>query len=357
MPGGEPARRRPPGRALWEITRRCDLRCAHCLVDGGPAGAAELDTAEALDLVDQLAALGVRAVTLSGGEPLLRGDWPDLAARVRERGMVLRLSTNGHLLDREVLAELLRLGTEQVLVSVDGIRGTHDALRRPADPGAPSSFDRVMEALDLLAPTPIVAVAITSVMRPNLVQLPDLQALLKERGVRRWIVQLAHPTGRAARGGLDRLLLAPSRMEELAACLLAMVGDPDLPPQVFNSIGYMSREEPVLRGSGRSLDRPFWKGCHCGISTLGVEPDGGIKGCANQVGEPFVVGNVRREPLARIWNDGPRWHWLRPELSRMGGACADCPLASLCGAGCTALSRSATGELFDNPYCLRALRR
>lgn len=357
MSPSDPALRRPPGRALWEITRRCDLRCAHCLVDGGRSGPAELDTVEALDLVDQLAELGVRAVTFSGGEPLLRDDWPELAARVRERGMALRLSTNGHLLDREVLGELLRLGTEQVLVSVDGIRETHDRIRRPAEPGAASSFDRVIEALDQLAPTPIVAVVITSVMRPNLAELPRIQDLLRDRGVQRWIVQLAHATGRATRGTPDRLLLAPSQMEELAATLLTRTQDPVLPPQVFNSIGYMSREEPVLRGSGRDLDRPFWKGCHCGISTLGVEPDGGIKGCANQVGAPFVVGNVRQEPLARIWHDLARWHWLRPGLVRMRGACADCPLASLCGAGCTALAHATTGKLFDNPYCLRSLRR
>lgn len=360
MGPADPPPRRPPGRALWEITRRCDLRCAHCLVDGGTAKGAELDTAEALDVVDQLAELGVRAVTLSGGEPLLRDDWHLLAARVRERGMVLRLSTNGHLLDQQVLTELRRLGTEQVLVSVDGVRETHDVLRPAAESGASSSFDRVMKALDRLAPTPIVAVAITSVMRPNLAQLPWIQALLKERGVQRWIVQLAHATGRAARGAParpDALLLAPSRLEELAVSLLARAGDPDLPPQVFNSIGYMSREEPVLRGSGRALDRPFWKGCHCGISTLGIEPDGGVKGCANQVGELFVVGDLRREPLARIWNDVARWHWLRPGLERMRGACSDCPLAPLCGAGCTALAHASTGDLFDNPYCLRALRR
>ncbi len=355
-----PPRRRPPGRALWEITHRCDLRCEHCLVEGGSEPGPELTTVEALDVVDQLAELGVRAVTLSGGEPLLRPDWRVLARAVRERGMLLRLSTNGHRLDEEVLGELRHLGTEQVLVSLDGVRETHDAIRRPVRAGAPSSFDRVMHALDLLRPMPIVSVVITSVSRPNLDELPRIKRILAERGVQRWIVQLAHATGRPRRrreGPQEDLLLAPAQMEALAATLLELAADPVLPPQVFNSIGYLSPEEPLLRSSGRPGDPRFWRGCHCGISVLGIEPDGGVKGCANQVGEPFVVGSLRDEPLARIWHDVERWHWLWPDVSRMRGACAECPLAEVCGAGCTALAYASTGQLFDNPYCLRAVRR
>lgn len=354
-----PPGRRPPGRALWELTRRCDLRCSHCLVDGGPGHRDELDTNEALELVDQLAELGVRYVTLSGGEPLLRPDWLDVARRIRTTGMVFRLSTNGNLLDEGVLEQLLELETEQVLVSLDGPREVHDRIRKPAHSRMPSSHEQVLRVLALLRETPIDATVITSVFRPNLALLPATQDLIAEAGADRWIVQLAHATGRL-RGGEPTddggLLLAPAQMEQLAAVLLELVADPKLPPRVFNSIGYLSREEPTLRPAGRKVPVPYWKGCRCGVSSVGIEPDGGIKGCANQVGEPFVVGNVRDEPLRVIWDDLERWHWLQPRPEQMTGACQDCALALVCGAGCTALSYAATGELFNNPYCLRAVR-
>ncbi len=359
--------RRPPDRAIFELTYRCDLRCAHCLVDGGGGAGAhgageELSPEQALDAVDQLAELGLRVVTVTGGEPLLRRDWFAVASRIREQGMVFRLSTNGHLVDDGVLSQLEAIDTQRVVVSVDGTRAVHDRVRTGLGRrGRDSSFDLVMACLDRLRGSPIVASVITAVTRLNLDELDAIHGLLKERGVQRWTVQLAHATGRlrteAGGQGAEDLLLAPAQLEELASFLERAAGDPDLPPIVFNSIGYLSREEPIIRPSGRDRSTPFWTGCHCGIRTVGVEPDGGIKGCANQVGEPFVVGNLRDEPLQVIWDDVERWHWLKPEPERMRGACADCKLAPVCGAGCTAVAYASTGELFDNPYCLRTVRR
>ncbi len=359
---GSSGGRRAPDRAILELTYRCDLRCAHCLVDAGGAAGDELSPEEALDAVDQLADLGVRVLTVTGGEPLLRRDWWAVARRVRERGMVFRLSTNGHLLDDGVLARLEEIGAQRVVVSVDGTRGTHDRVRRGLGRrGRDSSFDLVMACLDRLRESPVVSSVITAVTRPNLAELPRIHELLKARGVQRWTVQLAHATGRLRRAEPDdrarSLLLAPAQLEELAAFLEGAARDLELPPIVFNSIGYLSREEPIIRPSGRDRPTRFWTGCQCGIRTVGIEPDGGVKGCANQVGEPFVVGNLREEPLRAIWDDGARWHWTRPEPEQMRGACADCKLAPVCGAGCTALAYASTGELFHNPYCLRAVRR
>jgi radical SAM protein with 4Fe4S-binding SPASM domain len=346
--------RAAPYRALWEFTYRCDLRCLHCLVDGGEKAAGELDTGEALGLADELASLGVRAVTLTGGEPLLRADWPAVARRIKERGMIFRLSTNGHLLDRDVLRELVAIGTEQVVVSVDGIEGTHDRLR-PSPSGRPS-FERVMAALELLRDTPIGRSAITSVSRANLSELPAIHALLKERGVQRWMVQIAHRTGRMA-ADADSLALPPSDLPALADFIAGASGDPRLAPIAHNSVGYMGAREPVMRGSGRASRLRVWGGCRCGVGTVAIEPDGGIKGCASQVGAPFVVGNVRQERLTAIWDDRARWHWLEPAVERMRGACASCALARFCQAGCTALAFASSNELFDNPYCLRAVEK
>ena len=336
-----------PRRVLWEITWRCDLRCPHCLVTGGPPGQDELSPAEALAVVPQLAELGARVVTLTGGEPLLRGDWPRLTRAVVEAGMVARLSTNGHRVDDAVVARLLELGVEGVVVSVDGLRATHDRLR--AGRGA-SSFDRVIACLDRLAATSIRTSVITTVGRDNLDELPALHRLLKAHRVRTWQVQLAFAQGRAA-AGFE--LLPPDELPRLADFLRVAVRDDELPPRVHNSIGWMSADEPLLRPSGYRRGPRFWPGCRCGLDSLALEPDGGVKGCASQVGAPFVVGNLRDEPLRAIWEDRDRWHWLQPR--ELEGACADCGLGHLCGAGCTALALASSGSMGDNPYCLRRM--
>jgi radical SAM protein with 4Fe4S-binding SPASM domain len=353
-----PAKTPPPARALWEITARCDLCCDHCLVDGGAAREGELSTEEALDLVDQLAQLGVKAVTLTGGEPMLRDDWPLLARRVRERGMILRLSANGHHLDDRALALLVELGRE---LFADGLEATHDRVRHgPRGKEGRSSFHRVVAALERLRRTSILPNAITAVGVHNISELPAIHALLKDKGVGVWMVQLAHRTGRLRSPRPGEGAAAPldlGQLLELEAFLVSGARDPLLQPVVHNSIGYMSPNEPILRSSGRRGPARFWTGCRCGVASVGIEPDGGVKGCANQIGAPFVVGNVRTERLRAIWEDRVRWHWLHPLPEAMGPSCIGCALARICQAGCTALSFGATGHYFDNPYCLRRAHR
>ncbi len=84
-----------PIYAVWEITLRCDLACRHCGSRAGRERPEELSTAEALDLVDQMADLGVKEVTLIGGEAYLREDWTDIARAVRARGMQCSITTGG----------------------------------------------------------------------------------------------------------------------------------------------------------------------------------------------------------------------------------------------------------------------
>src|SRR5689334_3834153 len=84
-----------PNYAVWEITLACDLACRHCGSRAGRARPDELSTAECLDLVDQMADLGVQEVSLIGGEAYLREDWTDILRRIRARGMIALLTTGG----------------------------------------------------------------------------------------------------------------------------------------------------------------------------------------------------------------------------------------------------------------------
>src|SRR5690349_1671056 len=88
-------RRWQPIYAVWEITLACDLACRHCGSRAGRERPDELDTAQALDLVKQMAELGVKEVTLIGGEAYLRDDWVQIASAVRDHGMKCGITTGG----------------------------------------------------------------------------------------------------------------------------------------------------------------------------------------------------------------------------------------------------------------------
>ncbi|MBZ0117402.1 MAG: radical SAM protein, partial [Sandaracinaceae bacterium] len=93
-PRAKDARYRPI-YAVWEITLACDLACRHCGSRAGRDRPDELTTGECLDLVDQMADLGVQEVSLIGGEAYLREDWLEVVRRIRQRGMISLLTTGG----------------------------------------------------------------------------------------------------------------------------------------------------------------------------------------------------------------------------------------------------------------------
>ena len=119
-----------PVTAVWEVTMGCNMRCGHCGSSCAGALPGELSTDEALDLCDQIAELGLRWITLSGGEPLTRKDTPKLVKRLSRNGVKVNIITNGWLLDEEMAKKLKKSGISTVAISIDGTPKIHDSVRK-----------------------------------------------------------------------------------------------------------------------------------------------------------------------------------------------------------------------------------
>src|SRR5258706_10136876 len=135
-----------PIYAVWEITLACDLACRHCGSRAGKERPDELSTAEALDLVDQMADLGVREVTLIGGEAYLREDWLDIVRRLRRHGIQVSTTSGGRGLTPAIIAAAQDAGLGGASISIDGDEATHDPPRgvksSHAPPGDPMRAPR-----------------------------------------------------------------------------------------------------------------------------------------------------------------------------------------------------------------------
>src|SRR5437879_11027812 len=122
-----------PHVVAWNLTKRCNLECAHCYIAAGPSesAAAELDTPDCLAIVDQLLAVNpAPLLILSGGEPLLRRDLGEIAHYASANGATVVVGTNGTLLTDERIAALQAAGVRGVAVSVDSLRPSyHDNFR------------------------------------------------------------------------------------------------------------------------------------------------------------------------------------------------------------------------------------
>ncbi len=341
------ARAEHPRYVVWELTLKCDQRCAHCGSRAAEARDDELTTDEALDVVRQLQAAGAQEVTLIGGEAYLHAGFLAVARAVVAAGMRLTMTTGGRALTAELAAQLAAVGMYSVAVSVDGLRATHDLVRARR-----GSFDDALAAIAHVRAAGLPAGCNTVVNRLNVDELETLFETLVAAGIRGWQVQLVVPMGRAA----DRpdLLLQPWQLLELvpriarlkerafAAGILLMPG---------NNVGYYSRDEKLLR-SVEPGGRDHWRGCQAGRFVMGIESNGAVKGCPSLPTRGYVGGNVRDRSLASIWDDTPELAFARVRtVDDLWGFCRSCPFAESCLAGCTFTTHSLLGRPGNNVYC------
>jgi MoaA/NifB/PqqE/SkfB family radical SAM enzyme len=99
--------------------RRCNLSCTYCNEYDAVSEPVALDLM--LRRVDRLGELGTSMITLSGGEPLMHPGLDDIVRRMRERGIVASLITNGYYLSRERIERLNRAGLDYLQISIDNV--------------------------------------------------------------------------------------------------------------------------------------------------------------------------------------------------------------------------------------------
>ena len=341
--------KRVPRVVIWETTVACNFRCLHCEIAAGARRGDELDTNEALAVCDALAGLGCQQCNVSGGEPLLRKDWPLICQRLASHGIRVTLISNGSLVDADVVRRAAEHGVSGFALSLDGMQATHDRVR--VWHGGDSAFAALETAAREVKRARLSLAAITHINRWNVGELEAMHAFLRALDADLWQVQLGLPLGRL-REIETPYMLQPQDLPALAQLLCRLIRSGPRPHiAVTDTIGYYTACEPILRGRDA-----VWTGCYAGVLTMGIESNGDVKGCSCLPKE-FVAGNVRQRPLAEIWADESRYayntDWQEASLT---GACATCPYRRVCRAGCTCLAYSVTGSIYENPYCLHRVQ-
>lgn len=344
-----------PQFCVWEITLKCNMRCLHCGSYAGDSRVNEMSLEELLDVADQLADLGVKRLTLSGGEPLMREDWDKIAQRLIDKGVRVGMISNGYFMV-ENIDKFIKLKAakgpgklEIVAMSVDGLQATHDAFRR-----VPGSFERIAAGYKELKKAGIFTGAITSVSTLNIGELEQMLELLLDWKVDAWQLQTLFGGGRMRER--PDLMPGPAGVETVAR-FIAQARLDKKKIQVFpaDCIGYFTELESAMRGF-------TWPGCQAGLRAIGVEANGNVKGCLSlcpelQENNPFVEGNLHNEKLVDIWNKPGAFAFNREfKAEKAEGFCAACRHLEQCRCGCSAQSYFATGTTYNNPYCMLAVR-
>ncbi len=394
----DPARLADSGPTLphvvaWNLTRRCNLACAHCYISAGSWESAEgeLDTADCLRIVDEILEVNpAPMLILSGGEPLVRDDLERIAARAARGGATVVVGTNGTGLTDERIASLMEAGVKGVAVSVDSLdpeyhdrfrmasarrggRGADDAEDPGADEGSgvggsaggahdpsgagtagtslptvgagagPESspakphsppLEATLAAVERLRRHRLDFVVQTTVTRGNRDELSDLAAWAAGRGAVSFNVYFLVPTGRG--GGMKEL--GPAANREVLDELLdledryrgRMLVRPKCQPQVMRLA--------VERGSDSSLLN-YRTRCPCGVQYCRITPEGKVTPCPYT---PLEAGDLTLQPFRQVWESSPVFGAIRS--GSLEGRCGRCEYREVCG-GCRARAHALTGSI------------
>jgi len=355
--GAAPARKPV---VVWNCTRRCNLRCAHCYsASGQTSGDDELSADQAGALIDDLAGFGVPVILFSGGEPLMRPDIFELIARAGAAGMRTVLSTNGTRIDRPAAERLAAAGVGYVGVSLDGLAETNDAFR-----GEPGAFEAATAGIGHCQAVGVPVGLRFTMHAGNVHEVPAIFDLAQRQGIGRVCFYHLVPTGRAdgladgtltsdqTRGAMDVILDRTAALHAAGSRLQVLTVDNHADgPYVYLQ---MLRERAARAAECLEL-----------LSANGGNASGVGIGCvrwngdvlADQFWTTHALGNVRRQPFGRIWSGETRagqklLAMLRDRRRHLPDRCRRCRWVEVCNGNLRARAEAATGDAWgDDPAC------
>lgn len=305
-----------PLHAMFELTNRCNLRCRHCYVNPAERGD-ELSLAEIKDLLQQLADAGGLFLSFSGGEPLLRDDFLEIAGYARRLGFTFTLFTNGTLVEPALADALRELCAQRVEISILGGQAeTHDAIT-----GVAGSFRAAVRGARRLLDRGITVQFKTTWLRANVEELPLVERLVRDLGagfraghslLPRWnghaLSDTLHPS--AAQLGVHARAYAAADRDQ---------GPRPVPP---------AQQRDVIP-------------CGVGQASCLIDSRGQLLPC---VALRVPVADLRKERLASAWASSPELRRLRSIRLADLPACRGCALYTRCNR-CAGLAEKESGSV------------
>jgi len=350
-----------PGDFDISLTGKCNLHCEYCFYANEMHGRPDLATAEWFTFFDELGELGVRNLTLSGGEVFVRRDLWEIIDYLVEKRMRYSILSNGTLITEDTLKQFekgkRKSRLNSIQVSIDGsCPEVHDKSR------GKGSFQRAINGLRLLKEAYFPVTSRVTINSYNVDDLEKVSALLLEDvGLRSFGTNDAMPMG----AGCDNqvgVTLTPQ--EQLQAIIKMHELDRKYPGRINASAGPLAKwrmygEMEHARTTGEKPTR--WQmgkltACGCFYNKLAVHHDGIVSPCNMLAG--LELGRINRDPIPTIWKTHPVLQAMKDRreipMNQVPG-CEDCEWAPYCNGSCPGLAHTMTGDFnMANPHdCYR----
>ena len=343
---------------VWNSTRTCNLKCRHCYMSSDAKKYQnELTTAEAKQFIDDLADFNVPVLLFSGGEPLIRPDFFELADYAAKKGVRPTLSTNGTLITPEVARKIKDIGVGYVGISLDGLREVNDKFR-----GKAGAFEAAMNGIkNCVAVDQRVGLRFT-INHHNIQELENIFDFIEEENINRVCFYHLVYSGRGnqmmdedvtaeeARLAMDIIIRRTRDFEErgLKKEILTVDNHCDgvymylkALQEGKDELAQQIKKYIAMNGGNRS-----------GMAFAEVDPLGYVH--PDQFTQHHTFGNVRERKFGDIWQDttNPIMAGLKDRKPLLKGRCSKCKFLDNCNGNFRTRAEARTGDFWESdPSC------
>ena len=343
---------------VWNSTRTCNLKCRHCYMSSDAKKYQnELTTAEAKQFIDDLADFNVPVLLFSGGEPLIRPDFFELADYAAKKGVRPTLSTNGTLITPEVARKIKDIGVGYVGISLDGLREVNDKFR-----GKAGAFEAAMNGIkNCVAVDQRVGLRFT-INHHNIQELENIFDFIEEENINRVCFYHLVYSGRGnqmmdedvtaeeSRRAMDIIIRRTRDFEErgLKKEILTVDNHCDgvymylkALQEGKDELAQQIKKYIAMNGGNRS-----------GMAFAEVDPLGYVH--PDQFTQHHTLGNVRERKFGDIWHDttNPIMAGLKDRKPLLKGRCSKCKFLDNCNGNFRTRAEARTGDFWESdPSC------
>ncbi len=342
---------------IWNLTRRCNLKCRHCYTTSSDnVFPGELSTEQAMGVIDDLAGFNIPALILSGGEPLSRPDLFELAQYARSKVRYLALSTNGTRIDDDAVQKIADIGFNYVGISIDGVGATNDWFR-----GQEGAFDEALAGAKLCKAHGIKVGLRFTPTEDNAAQLPDILDLCEAEGIDKFYMSHLVYAGRGnknrgedaghtrARTCVDLLIDRAWRALQDGRHFEVVTGNNDADAVRF--LNWASERFPEEKIAHLTEHLEAWGGNSSGVGVANIDPTGKVH--PDTYWSDYTIGNVKQTPFTDLWT-GPdeMLALLRTRPRPLKGRCGACAHQAVCGGNTRIRALQLTGDPWEeDPAC------
>jgi 12,18-didecarboxysiroheme deacetylase len=342
---------------VWNVGRRCNLRCIHCYSQSrNTYYPDELTTEEGKKFLRDIASFGSPVILFSGGEPLMREDIIELVSYATNLGLRAVISTNGTLITKELAKELKKINLSYVGVSLDGMKDINDRFR-----GINGAFDMALKGIRNCKDAGIKVGLRFTINKRNFKEIPDIFKLIEEEKIPRVCFYHLVYAGRGSK--LINEDLSHEETRETVDIIINKtknLHDKGMKIEVLTVDNHADGVYLYLRllreGSERAQEvlnlLKMNGGNNSGVGIGCVDSIGDVH--ADQFWSHYSFGNVREKPFSEIWADTENelMKMLKDKKRYVKGRCSKCRWLDICGGNFRVRAEAVTGDIWaPDPAC------